>query len=404
MILNVTDEDESQSNVENLILNTELNIKKAHKLHPVLVGQLREMMKVLITIRRLQNAFYKEIINAVETLHLGRAIIQNLDFLEIYADFWILYGNFVTKGGFDVFMKASKFTANKIEKFLKKCVESDNEFKNRGKIMIGHLFDIIFQRLPKYELLLKEYIKEIPVAMPDSKIAKSALEKLKIIMTENNEKMGRTDCISILSKIQNPLDYTTVLEEQINPKSISLNLQNNHSIHETIDIYEREINKNDRKELIKFTKNLFDVKLYGYVNEQDDKIDNITDYESSENIPGTLLRGASGRKRRKARDAKTLIIIIGDTAFECVEKKIKLKIKKRFFCFGPQNPGLLSLQENLERHNLRIFYVARFCVSSALCVSFCAPLVFSASRFVCLSFFCLSHFVRFVGLYARLGL
>jgi len=261
---------------------------KINGIHASLLGQLREMCKVLLTIRKLQNAFYKDVMESVETLHLGRTIKENLDFLEVYAYYWILFKNFQTRGGFNIYTKASKSTKKRLDKVVKNCIESNEEFrkKSRGKILLSNFFEIIWQRLPKYVLLLESYVKQIPAALPDARVAGEALNLLKLKMCELDRKIGKTDCISILSKIVNPLDYSKVdvnsgiaLKHELQAQKSVYGSDSQYQYHYDHFGNRRTISPEERKKLIKHTKSLFDVKGYGYV-ESIDEANKIIEGES----------------------------------------------------------------------------------------------------------------------------
>jgi len=158
-----------------------------YPIHPAFTGYLREMCKIIIPIAQLHQDFHSSIVAADETLHLGRAIENHLGYLKLYGDFWILYNDFkVLTGGFEGFIEISE----NIRKLCKKCVERCiKEFPvhgdpktNLNALGLSGLFDNLFQRLPRYRLLLEDYIKFIPKSIPDKKIAERALIKLKEII------------------------------------------------------------------------------------------------------------------------------------------------------------------------------------------------------------------------------
>ncbi|XP_037092674.1 FYVE, RhoGEF and PH domain-containing protein 3-like [Pollicipes pollicipes] len=121
------------------------------------------------------------------------------DIMKTCAPFLKMYTEFV---------KSYDNAMNLINAFFAKCprfaaiMNEIHEMEECGNLPLQHHMIVPIQRVPRYELLLKDYLKRLPENSPDYEDAKQALELVTHAATHSNDTMKRVDKFKQLLEIQ----------------------------------------------------------------------------------------------------------------------------------------------------------------------------------------------------------
>lgn len=196
------------------------HLKTIYKITPIFQGFMREIGKIVVTIRILHGDFYTSLQESFETNRIGDAFKNKLDYLQIYSDYLILYKKFQDLGGFPIFIHTNKLIEKMCEKVIVNCIQTYPEYfgnaasNNLQQLGIQELFTNIFQKLVRYELLLKEYIKQLSKRskaskrlLHDQKLAQQVLDMIQEINQTNNQNMESKQAMILVTRTQiiNPI-------------------------------------------------------------------------------------------------------------------------------------------------------------------------------------------------------
>ncbi|XP_062584774.1 FYVE, RhoGEF and PH domain-containing protein 4-like isoform X2 [Saccostrea cucullata] len=138
------------------------------------------------------------------------------DLMKTNAPFLKLYTEYVRN--FDHAMNLINTWTEKSPKFLTLLKEIQS-YPECGKLTLQHHMLEPIQRIPRYQLLLKDYIKHLPEDSPDSQDAKSALEKVEIAAKHSEEAMRKIEkfhkLLEIKEKVTTTIDLISPTRELI---------------------------------------------------------------------------------------------------------------------------------------------------------------------------------------------
>ncbi|XP_043238694.1 FYVE, RhoGEF and PH domain-containing protein 4-like [Amphibalanus amphitrite] len=121
------------------------------------------------------------------------------DIMKSCAPFLKMYTEFVKN--FDNAMNLINAFAAKSSRFAA-IMNEIHEMEECGNLPLQHHMIVPIQRVPRYELLLKDYLKRLPEDSPDYDDTKKALELVTHAATHSNETMKRVDKFKQLLEIQ----------------------------------------------------------------------------------------------------------------------------------------------------------------------------------------------------------
>ncbi|XP_047246287.1 FYVE, RhoGEF and PH domain-containing protein 4-like isoform X2 [Girardinichthys multiradiatus] len=122
---------------------------------------------------------------------LGKALLQHAPFLRMYADY---IGNF-----------------DRAIELVRTWTERSSTFRNIVHNIQHHMLEPV-QRVPRYEMLLKDYLKKLPEENPDYELASKSLEAISMAAIHSNSAIHKAENLRRLLEI-----YEMVGEEVVNP-------------------------------------------------------------------------------------------------------------------------------------------------------------------------------------------
>lgn len=135
------------------------------------------------------------------------------DILQKLAPFLKMYGEYVK--GFDNAMELVKNMTERIPQF-KSVVEEIQKQKVCGSLTLQHHMLEPVQRIPRYELLLKDYLRKLPPDSPDWNDAKKSLEIISTAASHSNSAIRKMDNLKKLLEIYEMLGEE---EDIVNPSN-----------------------------------------------------------------------------------------------------------------------------------------------------------------------------------------
>uniref|UniRef100_A0A7N4NU86 FYVE, RhoGEF and PH domain containing 4 n=1 Tax=Sarcophilus harrisii TaxID=9305 RepID=A0A7N4NU86_SARHA len=135
------------------------------------------------------------------------------DILQKLAPFLKMYGEYVK--GFDNAMELVKTMTDRIAQF-KSVIEEIQKQKICGSLTLQHHMLEPVQRIPRYELLLKDYLKKLPPDSLDWNDAKKSLEIISTAASHSNSAIRKMDKLKKLLEVYEMLGEE---EDIVNPSN-----------------------------------------------------------------------------------------------------------------------------------------------------------------------------------------
>ncbi|XP_024602886.1 FYVE, RhoGEF and PH domain-containing protein 4 isoform X2 [Neophocaena asiaeorientalis asiaeorientalis] len=135
------------------------------------------------------------------------------DILQKLAPFLKMYGEYVK--GFDNAMELVKNMTERIPQF-KSTIEEIQKQKICGSLTLQHHMLEPVQRIPRYEMLLKDYLRKLPPGSPDWNDAKKSLEIISTAASHSNSAIRKMENLKKLLEIYEMLGEE---EDIVNPSN-----------------------------------------------------------------------------------------------------------------------------------------------------------------------------------------
>ncbi|XP_064335250.1 FYVE, RhoGEF and PH domain-containing protein 4 isoform X7 [Camelus dromedarius] len=135
------------------------------------------------------------------------------DILQKLAPFLKMYGEYVK--GFDHAMELVKNMTERIPQF-KSVVEDIQKQRICGNLTLQHHMLEPVQRIPRYEMLLKDYLRKLPPDSPDWNDAKKSLEIISTAASHSNSAIRKMENLKKLLEIYEMLGEE---EDIVNPSN-----------------------------------------------------------------------------------------------------------------------------------------------------------------------------------------
>ncbi|CAK6984531.1 FYVE%2C RhoGEF and PH domain-containing protein 4-like [Scomber scombrus] len=135
-----------------------------------------------------------------ESPGLGNVLLPHAPFLRMYADY---------VRNFDQAMELVRTWSERSSAF--RCIVQDIESKEVcGSLTLQHHMLEPVQRVPRYEMLLSDYLKKLPKDNPDYKPAQKSLQTISMAATHSNSAIHKAESLKRLLEI-----YEMVGEEEV---------------------------------------------------------------------------------------------------------------------------------------------------------------------------------------------
>ncbi|XP_037552064.1 FYVE, RhoGEF and PH domain-containing protein 4 [Nematolebias whitei] len=145
------------------------------------------------------------ICNWSESPGLGKALLQHAPFLRMYSDY---------VKNFDQAMELLR-TWTKCSSAFRNIIQDIQSQDVCGSLSLQHHMLEPVQRVPRYEMLLKDYLKKLPEDDPDYQLAQKSLQAISMAAIHSNSAIHKAENLKRLLEI-----YEMVGEEEvINPTS-----------------------------------------------------------------------------------------------------------------------------------------------------------------------------------------
>ncbi|VTJ71722.1 Hypothetical predicted protein [Marmota monax] len=135
------------------------------------------------------------------------------DILQKLAPFLKMYGEYVK--GFDNAMELVKNMTERVPQF-KLVIEEIQKQKICGSLTLQHHMLEPVQRIPRYEMLLKDYLRKLPPDSPDWNDAKKSLEIISTAASHSNSAIRKMENLKKLLEIYEMLGEE---EDIVNPSN-----------------------------------------------------------------------------------------------------------------------------------------------------------------------------------------
>uniref|UniRef100_A0A8C9PG98 FYVE, RhoGEF and PH domain-containing protein 4 n=1 Tax=Spermophilus dauricus TaxID=99837 RepID=A0A8C9PG98_SPEDA len=135
------------------------------------------------------------------------------DILQKLAPFLKMYGEYVK--GFDNAMELVKNMTERVPQF-KSVIEEIQKQKICGSLTLQHHMLEPVQRIPRYEMLLKDYLRKLPPDSPDWNDAKKSLEIISTAASHSNSAIRKMENLKKLLEIYEMLGEE---EDIVNPSN-----------------------------------------------------------------------------------------------------------------------------------------------------------------------------------------
>uniref|UniRef100_A0A8C2UQX2 FYVE, RhoGEF and PH domain-containing protein 4 n=1 Tax=Chinchilla lanigera TaxID=34839 RepID=A0A8C2UQX2_CHILA len=135
------------------------------------------------------------------------------DILQKLAPFLKMYGEYVK--GFDNAMELVKHMTERVPQF-KSVIEDIQKQEICGSLTLQHHMLEPVQRIPRYEMLLKDYLRKLPSNSPDWSDAKKSLEIISTAASHSNSAIRKMENLKKLLEIYEMLGEE---EDIVNPSN-----------------------------------------------------------------------------------------------------------------------------------------------------------------------------------------
>ncbi|KAM9328167.1 FYVE, RhoGEF and PH domain-containing protein 4-like [Pholidichthys leucotaenia] len=131
---------------------------------------------------------------------LGKVLVQHAPFLRMYADYI---------KNFDQALELVRMWTERSSAF-RNIIQDIQSQEVCGHLTLQHHMLEPVQRVPRYELLLKDYLKKLPEDSPDYELAQRSLESISMAATHSNSAIHKAESLKQLLEI-----YEMVGEEEV---------------------------------------------------------------------------------------------------------------------------------------------------------------------------------------------
>ncbi|KAM6961561.1 FYVE, RhoGEF and PH domain-containing protein 4-like [Tautogolabrus adspersus] len=135
-----------------------------------------------------------------ESPGLGNVLLQNAPFLRMYADY---------VRNFDQAMELVRTWTERSSAF-RSIIQDIQSQEVCGNLTLQHHMLEPVQRVPRYEMLLRDYLKKLPVNNPDYELAYKSLQTISMAATHSNSAIHKAESLKRLLEI-----YEMVGEEEV---------------------------------------------------------------------------------------------------------------------------------------------------------------------------------------------
>uniref|UniRef100_A0A3P8T0L5 FYVE, RhoGEF and PH domain containing 4b n=2 Tax=Amphiprion percula TaxID=161767 RepID=A0A3P8T0L5_AMPPE len=135
-----------------------------------------------------------------ESPGLGKVLLQNAPFLRMYADY---------VRNFDQAMELVRTWTERSSAF-RNIIQDIQTQEVCGNLTLQHHMLEPVQRVPRYEMLLKDYLKKLPEEDPDYEFAQKSLQTISMAATHSNSAIHKAESLKRLLEI-----YEMVGEEEV---------------------------------------------------------------------------------------------------------------------------------------------------------------------------------------------
>ncbi|CAN9508308.1 unnamed protein product [Ophioblennius macclurei] len=135
-----------------------------------------------------------------ETPGLGKVMLEHAPFLRMYADY---------VKNFDQAMELVRTWTERSSAF-RNVVQEIQSWEVCGSLTLQHHMLEPVQRVPRYEMLLKDYLRKLPEENPDYQLAQKSLQIISMAATHSNSAIHKNECLKRLMEI-----YEMVGEEEV---------------------------------------------------------------------------------------------------------------------------------------------------------------------------------------------
>nr|XP_057934715.1 FYVE, RhoGEF and PH domain-containing protein 4-like isoform X2 [Doryrhamphus excisus] len=134
---------------------------------------------------------------------LGNVLLQHAPFLRMYADY---------VRNFDQAMELIRTWTERSSAF-RNIIHDIQSLEACGSLTLQHHMLEPVQRIPRYEMLLRDYVKKVPTTNPDYEFAQKSLETISMAANHSNSAIHKAENIKRLLEIYEMLGE----EEVVNP-------------------------------------------------------------------------------------------------------------------------------------------------------------------------------------------
>ncbi|KAM6895621.1 FYVE, RhoGEF and PH domain-containing protein 4-like [Xenentodon cancila] len=135
-----------------------------------------------------------------ESPGLGKAVLQHAPFLRMYADY---------VRNFDQAMELVRTWTERSSAFRNVIQEIQSQDVCGNLTLQHHMLEPV-QRVPRYEMLLKDYLKKLPGDDPDYELSQKSLQAISMAATHSNSAIHKAESLKRLLEI-----YEMVGEEEV---------------------------------------------------------------------------------------------------------------------------------------------------------------------------------------------
>ncbi|XP_023290700.1 FYVE, RhoGEF and PH domain-containing protein 4 isoform X2 [Orussus abietinus] len=176
----------------------QFRVDQENRAHPMFSQEtVQHMFSNIKSIYKFHNDFLLPQLE--ERMHNWNTDPRIGDIMKNFAPFLKMYTEYVKN--FDYAMNLINTLQNKVPRFAA-IINDIQKLEECAKLSLAHHMLSPIQRLPRYELLLKDYLKNLTKDNPDYEDTKRALELVSIAANHTNEAMKMIDKFKKLLEIQ----------------------------------------------------------------------------------------------------------------------------------------------------------------------------------------------------------
>ncbi|KAL0482701.1 FYVE, RhoGEF and PH domain-containing protein [Acrasis kona] len=189
-----------RSYLESLEILSTVYFKELQKKFNVSLGDVVGFVSALNIIIKLNSLLLNNFISSIKTDNIGEKFLTFIPFLKTYSDYFNKYDRISAA------VRAAKIHNKKFQEYLLKIER--NCYKT-GQLSLLQYMIMPIQRVPRYNLLLKELLSKTPKDHKDYENIQKALDGTVSISTYLNNKMTEMEDIYKMEKIVNQLQFSS---------------------------------------------------------------------------------------------------------------------------------------------------------------------------------------------------